>query len=129
MVETYREMLTYIKSVVTRNYSEKCLNNIMNFVSGPISQNYNLLLEFYQTTLNAFEEAKNEVWDQFCPIKLASIIYTIIFYTHTNIVWFGLSIYKWIKCRSSNRRKIIFWVLNRLVLIRTHSKEVFSLYQ
>lgn len=61
MTDAYREMLTYIKSAVTRNYSEKCINNIMDFVSGSASQNFGLLQEFYQTTLKALEEAKNEV--------------------------------------------------------------------
>uniref|UniRef100_A0A2N9G435 COP9 signalosome complex subunit 2 n=1 Tax=Fagus sylvatica TaxID=28930 RepID=A0A2N9G435_FAGSY len=60
MMEAYREMLTYIKSAVTRNYSEKCINSIMDFVSGSASQNFGLLQEFYQTTLKALEEAKNE---------------------------------------------------------------------
>lgn len=59
MMEAYREMLTYIKSAVTRNYSEKCINKILDFVSS--SQNLELLQEFYQTTLQALEEAKNEV--------------------------------------------------------------------
>lgn len=61
MMEAYRVMLTYIKSAVTRNYSEKCINNIMDFVSGSASQNFSLLREFYQTTLKALEDAKNEV--------------------------------------------------------------------
>ncbi|KAK9170601.1 hypothetical protein Syun_002741 [Stephania yunnanensis] len=60
MMEAYRVMLTYIKSAVTRNYSEKCINNIMDFVSGSANQNFDLLQEFYQTTLKALEEAKNE---------------------------------------------------------------------
>ncbi|KAE9463295.1 hypothetical protein C3L33_04798, partial [Rhododendron williamsianum] len=60
MMDTYRVMLTYIKSAVTRNYSEKCINNIMDFVSGPASQDSSLLQEFYETTLKALEEAKNE---------------------------------------------------------------------
>ncbi|WOH06308.1 hypothetical protein DCAR_0625733 [Daucus carota subsp. sativus] len=60
MMEAYKVMLTYIKSAVTRNYSEKCLNSIMDFVSGSASQNFALLQEFYQTTLKALEEAKNE---------------------------------------------------------------------
>ncbi|XP_073311374.1 COP9 signalosome complex subunit 2-like [Primulina huaijiensis] len=60
MMDAYRDMLTYIKSAVTRNYSEKCINNIMDFISGSASQNFSLLQEFYQTTLTALEEAKNE---------------------------------------------------------------------
>jgi hypothetical protein len=63
MMEAYREMLTYIKSAVTRNYSEKCINKILDFVSS--SQNLELLQDFYQTTLQALEEAKNEVLEHF----------------------------------------------------------------
>ena len=65
-MDAYREMLTYIKSAVTRNYSEKCINSIMDFVSGSAGQNTGLLQEFYQTTLTALEEAKNEVSKLFC---------------------------------------------------------------
>ena len=79
MMEAYREMLTYIKSAVTRNYSEKCLNNIMDFVSGSASQNFSLLQEFYQTTLKALEEAKNEVVNQFLAGQ--------IFFSHLSVLW------------------------------------------
>ncbi|CAI5463643.1 unnamed protein product [Closterium sp. NIES-64] len=58
MMAAYREMLTYIRSAVTRNYSEKCINKILDVVS--TSQNLELLQEFYQTTLLALEEARNE---------------------------------------------------------------------
>ncbi|KAG7568132.1 Winged helix DNA-binding domain superfamily [Arabidopsis thaliana x Arabidopsis arenosa] len=77
MMEAYREMLTYIKSAVTRNYSEKCINNIMDFVSGSASQNTGLLQEFYQTTLKALEEAKNErLWFK-TNLKLCNIWFDI----------------------------------------------------
>lgn len=77
MMESYREMLTYIKSAVTRNYSEKCINNIMDFVSGPASQNFGLLQEFYQTTLKALEEAKNErLWFK-TNLKLCKIWFDV----------------------------------------------------
>jgi len=81
MMEAYREMLTYIKSAVTRNYSEKCLNNIMDFVSGSASQNFSLLQEFYQTTLKALEEAKNEVVDQFLVGQFFSSPYLPLLWT------------------------------------------------
>lgn len=71
MMESYRVMLTYIRSAVTRNYSEKCINNIMDFVSGSASQNFGLLQEFYQTTLKALEEAKNEVRELLCLIFIS----------------------------------------------------------
>ncbi|CAL9092849.1 unnamed protein product, partial [Musa acuminata var. zebrina] len=73
MMTAYREMLTYIKSAVTRNYSEKCINNIMDFVSGSANQNFGLLQEFYETTLKALEEAKNErLWFK-TNLKLCTI--------------------------------------------------------
>lgn len=79
MMDAYREMLTYIKSAVTRNYSEKCINNIMDFVSGSASQNFSLLQEFYQTTLKALEEAKNEV--RFVALYEKKIICWTVLYT------------------------------------------------
>lgn len=58
MITRYKEMLTYIRSAVTRNYSEKCINSILDFVSS--SNQMNLLQEFYETTLSALQEARNE---------------------------------------------------------------------
>lgn len=58
MLERYKEMLTYIRSAVTRNYSEKCINSILDFVSS--SNQMSLLQEFYEKTLDALQEARNE---------------------------------------------------------------------
>lgn len=58
MLVRYKEMLTYIRSAVTRNYSEKCINSILDFVSS--SNQMSLLQEFYETTLGALQEARNE---------------------------------------------------------------------
>lgn len=58
MITRYKEMLTYIRSAVTRNYSEKCINSILDFVSS--SNQMSLLQEFYETTLAALQEARNE---------------------------------------------------------------------
>jgi COP9 signalosome complex subunit 2 len=58
MMERYRQMLGYVKSAVTRNCSEKVINSILDFVS--TSDVSELLAEFYETTLRALEEAKNE---------------------------------------------------------------------
>lgn len=58
MILRYKEMLTYIRSAVTRNYSEKCINSILDFVSS--SHQMTLLQEFYETTLVALQEARNE---------------------------------------------------------------------
>jgi len=58
MMSAYKEMLTYIKSAVTRNYSEKVINKVLDLVSN--SQQMDLLQNFYETTLVALQEAKNE---------------------------------------------------------------------
>ena len=62
-LETYTELLTYTKSAVTRNYSEKSINNILDYVgggkSGPVD--VEILEKFYQATKKALVEAKNEV--------------------------------------------------------------------
>ncbi len=62
-LKTYTELLTYTKSAVTRNYSEKSINNILDYVgggkSGPVD--VDTLEKFYQATKKALVEAKNEV--------------------------------------------------------------------
>lgn len=62
-LETYRQLLTYTKSAVTRNYSEKSINGILDYVGGgkggPIE--VDILEKFYQATKDALVEAKNEV--------------------------------------------------------------------
>lgn len=58
MITRYKEMLTYIRSAVTRNYSEKCINSILDFVSS--SNQMDLLQEFYETTLAALQESRND---------------------------------------------------------------------
>ena len=58
VMNAYRELLTYTKSAVTRNYGEKVINSVLDFVS--TSSKVDLLQEFYETTLQALEEAKND---------------------------------------------------------------------
>eukprot|EP00050_Salpingoeca_kvevrii_P018751 m.78007 g.78007 ORF g.78007 m.78007 type:complete len:495 (-) comp8152_c2_seq3:1481-2965(-) len=58
MMVAYKELLTYIKSAIARNYSEKSINSILDYVSN--SKQADLLLDFYQTTLAALAEASNE---------------------------------------------------------------------
>ncbi|XP_065323502.1 COP9 signalosome complex subunit 2-like isoform X2 [Gordionus sp. m RMFG-2023] len=85
MMHRYKQLLTYIKSAVTRNYSEKSINSILDYISsysGPANsnlgkdnfnkafelnrknnehlKNLDLLQEFYEATLQALKEAKNE---------------------------------------------------------------------
>ncbi|XP_038079183.1 COP9 signalosome complex subunit 2 [Patiria miniata] len=58
MMKRYKQLLTYIKSAVTRNYSEKSINSILDYIS--TSKNMGLLQEFYETTLMALKDAKND---------------------------------------------------------------------
>jgi len=58
MMLRYKQLLTYIKSAVTRNHSEKSINSILDYIS--TSQQMELLQNFYETTLDALRDAKNE---------------------------------------------------------------------
>ena len=95
MMTAYKQMLTYIKSAVTRNYSEKVINKVLDLVSasqqmevrrrvsipgllasglrlspglqlwlteasGDRDSPLQLLQTFYETTLTALMEAKND---------------------------------------------------------------------
>ncbi|TFY68581.1 hypothetical protein EVJ58_g909 [Rhodofomes roseus] len=66
-LQTYNELLTYTKSAVTRNYSEKTINGILDYVGGgkggPVE--VDVLEKFYQATKAALQEAKNEVCDMY----------------------------------------------------------------
>ncbi|CAH1796151.1 unnamed protein product [Owenia fusiformis] len=58
MMNRYKQLLLYIKSAVTRNYSEKSINSILDYIS--TSKQMTLLQNFYETTLEALREAKND---------------------------------------------------------------------
>ncbi len=58
MMHYYKLILTYIKTAVTRNYSEKSINAILDYIS--TSKQMDLLQRFYETTLDALRDAKNE---------------------------------------------------------------------
>ncbi|KAI4532609.1 hypothetical protein MG293_017017 [Ovis ammon polii] len=65
MMNRYKQLLIYIQSAVTRNYSEKSINSILDYIStskqnsGFLCQ-MNLLQEFYETTLEVLKDAKND---------------------------------------------------------------------
>jgi COP9 signalosome complex subunit 2 len=61
-LKTYKQLLTYTKSAVTRNYSEKTINNILDYVGGGKggTVEVEILERFYEATRNALREAKNE---------------------------------------------------------------------
>ncbi|CAF2750952.1 unnamed protein product [Rotaria sp. Silwood2] len=57
MLTNYKELLTYIKSAVTRNESEKTINAIIDQIS--TSEKMDLIENFYEITLDSLKEAKN----------------------------------------------------------------------
>lgn len=61
VLSKYKQFLTYIKSAVTSNYSEKGINAILDLVSS--SSSLELIQQMYDISLKALLDAKNErVW-------------------------------------------------------------------
>ncbi|CAI4231605.1 unnamed protein product [Auanema sp. JU1783] len=58
MLTHYTRLLRYIKTAVTKNYSEKSINSILDYIS--TSKQMELLQQFYKTTLDALKDSKNE---------------------------------------------------------------------
>ncbi|GES65357.1 COP9 signalosome complex subunit 2 [Aspergillus terreus] len=74
-VEHYKELLTYIKSAVTRNYSEKSINNMLDYIEkgSDDATAYQCMEEFYSLTLRSFQNTNNErLWLK-TNIKLARL--------------------------------------------------------
>ncbi|KAK3372374.1 signalosome subunit 2 [Podospora didyma] len=74
-IEHYKELLTYI-TAVTRNYSEKSIDNMLNFVEkgadSPAAVEF--IEQFYSTTLRCFQSTNNErLWLK-TNIKLAKLL-------------------------------------------------------
>ncbi|KAL1959561.1 hypothetical protein VTO42DRAFT_1596 [Malbranchea cinnamomea] len=61
-VEHYQELLTYVKSAVTRNYSEKSINNMLDYVEkfSDDAKAYQCMEKFYSLTLQSFQNTNNE---------------------------------------------------------------------
>ncbi|KAK5679465.1 hypothetical protein LTS10_008283 [Elasticomyces elasticus] len=61
-VEHYNELLTYVKSAVTRNYSEKSINNMLDFIEKNAQDEAanECLEQFYDKTLESFQATNNE---------------------------------------------------------------------
>ncbi|KAF2790969.1 PCI-domain-containing protein [Melanomma pulvis-pyrius CBS 109.77] len=74
-VEHFKELLTYVKSAVTRNYSEKSINNMLDFIekAAEDAEAYRCMEQFYALTLDAFQSTNNErLWLK-TNIKLARL--------------------------------------------------------
>ena len=73
MLERYKELLSYVNNAVTRNYSEKVLNSILDAIGSNESMEF--LQEFYETTLRKLEETKNErLWFK-TNLKLCKLLF------------------------------------------------------
>ncbi|ORX40213.1 COP9 signalosome complex subunit 2 [Kockovaella imperatae] len=79
-LKTYRELLSYTKSNVTRNYAEKSINNILDYVGGEGKHGalapevpLDTLESFYSATKEACDEARNERLSTKSNLKLAKL--------------------------------------------------------
>ncbi|KAI1190716.1 putative COP9 signalosome subunit 2 [Nemania serpens] len=75
-VEHYTELLTYVKSAVTRNYSEKSINNMLDFIERESANEtaQRCMEQFYSLTLTCFQSTNNErLWLK-TNIKLAKLL-------------------------------------------------------
>jgi len=59
MLKSYKTLLTYIRSAVSRNVSEKAITNLIEKVSGA-GVDFDLLKKFYDMTLDALLDIKND---------------------------------------------------------------------
>ncbi|KTW30356.1 hypothetical protein T552_00829 [Pneumocystis carinii B80] len=67
----YKELLTYAKRSVTKNYSEKSIHNILDYVS--LDNDMEFMEKIYSITLNSLKEIKNErLWLK-TNLKLAKL--------------------------------------------------------
>ncbi|KAJ6264129.1 hypothetical protein Dda_0271 [Drechslerella dactyloides] len=73
-IEHYKQLLTYIKSAVTRNYSEKSINNMLDYISlSNDPADMACMEKFYALTLDSFQGSSNErLWLK-TNIKLARL--------------------------------------------------------
>lgn len=70
-MKSYKQMLTYVKGAVTKNYSEKSINTILDLIS--TSSDMSFMENFYATTLEVLEDTKNErLWTK-SNLKLAKL--------------------------------------------------------
>lgn len=69
----YKRLLPYTKSAVTRNYAEKSINSILDYVSASTDIDTALMQKFYDETNKSLAEAKNERLSMKTNLKLAKL--------------------------------------------------------
>ncbi|KAK9874971.1 hypothetical protein WA026_005787 [Henosepilachna vigintioctopunctata] len=57
-MKRYKELLSYVNNAITKNHGEKSINSILDYTS--TSRDFDILKDFYETTLNALKLAKND---------------------------------------------------------------------
>lgn len=80
MMNRYKQLLTYIRSAVTRNYSEKSINSILDYIStskqvfgirtifingclaGIIFKNRNLLFDYFFSRWTCYRSFMKPLW-------------------------------------------------------------------
>lgn len=74
-VKHYKELLTYVKSAVTRNYSEKSINNMLDYIEKTATDQtaYKCMEDFYSLTLETFQATNNERLALKTNVKLAKL--------------------------------------------------------
>ncbi|KIW52247.1 COP9 signalosome complex subunit 2 [Exophiala xenobiotica] len=76
-IKHYKQLLTYVKSAVTRNYSEKSINNMLDYIekvaAGTDQSAYRCMEEFYSLTLETFQATNNERLALKTNVKLAKL--------------------------------------------------------
>ncbi|KAI2611809.1 PCI-domain-containing protein [Hypoxylon sp. NC1633] len=75
-VTHYTELLTYVKTAVTRNYSEKSINNMLDYIEKESEKEEarKAMEQFYALTLSCFQNTNNErLWLK-TNIKLAKLL-------------------------------------------------------
>ncbi|BGP54663.1 hypothetical protein JCM8202_001040 [Rhodotorula sphaerocarpa] len=69
----YKTLLTYTKKAVTRNVAEKAINRVLDYVSAEDGIGLDKMQEFYEVTMKALEEQKNERLSTKTNLKLAKL--------------------------------------------------------
>lgn len=71
----YKELLTYVKSAVTRSYSEKSINNMLDYIEKTTDDStaYKCMEDFYSLTLHTFQATNNERLALKTNVKLAKL--------------------------------------------------------
>jgi COP9 signalosome complex subunit 2 len=72
MIESYKQLLEH-SSVVTRNAAEKKVNSLLEFVGAQKDGNYELLEQFYTSTLSARANTQNDRLYFRTSVKLATL--------------------------------------------------------